>query len=116
MKQMGFDTKNPAIFQLIADLENDEETGIEFEEYLEMMAHKLGSDKDDNIIKRAYELFDDDGKDFISPDNIRRIANELGDDLNDEDIANIIQKNDLNGDGKLSFEDFQQVMKSKTFN
>lgn len=54
------------------------------------MAHKLGTNDDENIIKRAFELFDEDGKEYITPDNIRRIANELGDDLNDEDIANII--------------------------
>lgn len=71
-------------------MENDEETGISFEDYLNMMAHKLGNDNDENIIKRAFELFDEDSKDYISPENIRKIANELGDDLNDEDIANII--------------------------
>ena len=58
---MGFDTKNPAIFQLISDLENDEENGIDFEEYLNMMAHKLGTNDDENLIKRAFELFDEDG-------------------------------------------------------
>ena len=115
MKQMGFDTKNPAIFQLVSDLENDEDSGISFDEYLNMMAHKLGTNDDENIIKRAFELFDEDHKDHITPDNIRKIANELGDDLNEEDIANIIQKNDLDGDGKLTFEDFEKVMKSKTF-
>ena len=87
---MGFDTKNPAIFQLVSDLENDEETGIDFDEYLNMMAHKLGNNDDENIIKRAFELFDEDGKEYLTPENIRKIANELGDDLNDEDIANII--------------------------
>lgn len=48
-------------------------------------------------------MLDEDQNQEISVADLKKIVKELGEDLDDEEVANIIQKNDLNGDGKLTF-------------
>ena len=47
---------------------------------------------------------------------MQRVAKELGEDISDEELQEIINRADLDGDSVLGFEDFYQVMTKKTFN
>ena len=44
MKSLGFETKNPAVYKMIADFDTNENGVIEFEEFLDMMTARI-SDK-----------------------------------------------------------------------
>lgn len=87
---MGFDTKNPAIYQLVQSLDEDTDGGIDFEEYLDMMAFRFSGSNSEENIKRAFQLLDVDKNEEISVSDLKKIVNELGEDMDDEEIANII--------------------------
>merc|ERR1712119_210959 len=66
-------------------------------------------------IKEAFDLFDSDRTGEVSLDNMKRVAKELGEDISPQELQEIIQRADLDGDGALTMDDFYQVMTKKTF-
>merc|ERR1719183_1140156 len=58
MQSLGFDSKNPTIFQMIADLDQDG-TAITFEEFLDALTNKLGDKETREGINKIFNLFDE---------------------------------------------------------
>ena len=115
MKSLGFDTKNPAIFKMIADFDEDGNGVITFDEFLDMMTARISDRNTRDDLRRVFNLFDDDRKGSISVDDLRRVARELGEEISEEELKEIVQRADLDADKQLSFEDFYNVMTKKTF-
>ena len=62
-------------------------------------------------ILKAFRLFDDDNSGKISLRNLKRVARELGETMTDDELQEMIDEADRNGDGEISEEDFIRVMK-----
>jgi centrin-3 len=65
----------------------------------------LARDPRDEIL-RAFDLFDTEGKGMISLDDLRRVARELGEGLEEEELAAMIEEFDLEGKGGVGREEF----------
>ena len=115
MKTLGFDTKNPAIYQMIADFDENGNGTIEFEEFLDMMTARISDRNTKDDLKRVFNLFDDTRCGEIKVEHLKRVARELGEEISEEELKEIVQRADLDGDSKLTFEDFYNVMTRKSF-
>ena len=62
-------------------------------------------------ILKAFRLFDDDNSGKISLRNLKRVARELGETMTDDELQEMIDEADRDGDGEISEEDFIRVMK-----
>lgn len=51
-------------------------------------------------IRKAFKLFDEDGTGRISLRNLRHIAMELGENIDDDELRAMIEEFDLDGDGE----------------
>ena len=60
-------------------------------------------------------MFDDDRSEFITLQNLRRVARELGETMDDSELQEMIERADSSGEGKVSLEDFYNIMTKKTF-
>ena len=115
MQSLGFEAKNQTIFQMITDLDKNKSGNIDFEEFLDMMTARM-SDKDTREdIQKVFRLFDDDGTGSITLRNLRRVAKELGETMTDEELQEMIERADSNGDQAVSMDDFYNIMTKKTF-
>ena len=118
MQSLGFDTKNPTIFQLIAELDTPEAAkkgGIEFENFVEAINNKLGDKETKEGIRRIFDLFiDDPQSDTITLASLRRIARELGEQMSNEELKDMLERASSNGT-ELSFEEFYDIMTKKSF-
>ena len=54
-------------------------------------------------IKKAFKLFDDDNTGTISLRNLRRVAKEIGENMDDEELQAMIDEFDLDEDGESIF-------------
>ena len=60
---------------------------------------------------QAFRLFDDDETGFITLKNLRRVAKEIGENMTDEELQEMIEEADRDGDGQVSEEEFLRMMK-----
>lgn len=70
-----------------------------------MASRILARDPRDEIL-RAFELFDEGGKGKISLADLRRVARELGEGLQEEELQAMIEEFDMDGDGMISRDEF----------
>jgi len=100
MRALGFEPKKEEIQKMISDGDDDGSGTIGYEEFLKMMTHKiLNRDPKDEILK-AFRLFDDDETGKISFKNLKRVAKELGERMTDEELQEMIDEADRDGDGE----------------
>lgn len=57
-------------------------------------------------ILRAFQLFDTDDKGMISLEDLRRVARELGEGLEEEELVAMIEEFDLEGKGGVGKDEF----------
>lgn len=113
MVSLRFDKKSPIVFEMICELEaigNE----INFEQFLEAISKKLGNRETKEGIDRIFDLFDDDKTGYISLNNIKRVAKELGETLSGEELKEMIQRASGNGE-EISRDDFYKIMTKKNF-
>ena len=114
MTSLGFESKNQTIYQMISDLDADGSGQIDFEEFLELMTARV-SDKDTREnIRKIFNLFDDEKTGFISIKNLRRVAKELGETIDDSELQEMIERADTDNDGLVSEEEFYNIITKKT--
>lgn len=111
MRALGFEPKKEEIKKMIADIDKDGSGTIDFEEFLQMMTAKMGERDSREEIMKAFKLFDDDNTGFITLKNLKRVAKELGENLTDEELQEMIDEADRNGDGQIDEEEFYRIMK-----
>lgn len=111
MRALGFEPRKEEIKRMISEVYKDGSGTIEYPEFEEMMAVKIAErDPREEIIK-AFKLFDEEGTGKISFKNLKRVARDLGETLSDEEIQEMIDEADRDGDGEVSLEEFIRVMK-----
>lgn len=111
MRALGFEPKKEEIKKMISDIDKDGSGTIDFQEFLEMMTAKMSEKDSREEILKAFRLFDDDETGKISFRNLKRVAKELGENMTDEELAEMIEEADRDGDGEINEEEFLRIMK-----
>jgi len=112
---------------MIADIDKGGTGKISYEDFLELMSIKMAEKDSREEILKAFRyrvklrffpgllcscrLFDDDETGKISFKNLKRVAKELGENLTDEELQEMIDEADRDGDGEISQEEFLRIMK-----
>lgn len=113
MTSLGFEAKSASIFQMLSDMDADGSGAIDFGEWLALMTKRV-SDKDSRAnINKIFALFDDERTGYISIKNLRRISQELGDNIGDEELQELINRADTDHDGLVSEEEFYTILTRK---
>ena len=115
MQSLGFDTKNQTIYQMIQDIDKNCDGEVDFDEFLELMTSRLAGSDTKEDIQKIFELFDDDKTGYISLQNLKRVAHELGENMDDAELLEMIERADFDHDGQISSEEFFTIMTQKTF-
>lgn len=111
MRALGFEPKKEEIKKMISDIDNDGDGTISFQEFLQLMTTKMSEKDTKEEILKAFKLFDDDDTGLISFKNLKRVAKELGETMTDEELQEMIDEADRDGDGEISEEEFLRIMK-----
>lgn len=111
MRALGFEPKKEEIRKMIAEIDKDGSGTVNFDEFLDMMTVKMGERDSREEILKAFRLFDDDETGKISFRNLKRVAKELGETMTDEELQEMIDEADRDGDGEVSQDEFLRIMK-----
>ncbi|OQR92542.1 caltractin [Achlya hypogyna] len=116
MRALGFQVKKAEVRKMIADIDKDENGTIEFENFVEMMTSRMNSRDTREEVLKIFRLFDDDNTGKISFKNLKRVCSELGENLTDEEMQEMIEEADRDGDGLINEDEFFRVMKKRSGN
>ncbi|OMJ84157.1 hypothetical protein SteCoe_14783 [Stentor coeruleus] len=116
MVSLGFEAKNATLFHVVSELDKDGSGAIDFEEFLGMMSSQMTDHDSREDIRAIFTLFDIDKTGYINIKNLKKIARDLGETCDDEELLDLIRKGDSDNDGQVSFEDFYNIMTKKFSN
>merc|ERR1719281_1459784 len=111
----GLEARNQTIYQMILDMDADGSGDIEFDEFLNLMTAKMSDRDTREDIRKVFRLFDEENAGVVTIRNLRRVAKELGETMEDNELLEMIERADSDGDGNVTFEDFYNIMTKKTF-
>jgi len=111
MRALGFEPKQEEITEMITEVDVDGSGTIEFEEFKIMMVNKIQNRDPQEEILKAFRLFDDDDTGKISFKNLKRVAIELGERMTDEELQEMMEEADRDGDGEVNQDEFLRIMK-----
>ena len=111
MRALGFEPKKDEIKKMISEIDKEGSGKIDFADFLNLMTAKM-SEKDSRAeIMKAFRLFDDDDTGTITFANLKRVAKELGENMTDDELREMIEEASKSKSGEITEEEFFRIMK-----
>lgn len=86
-----------------------------FNEFVEIVCNmgaggeRPGEDEEKEL-RDAFKIFDKHGRGYICASDLRAVLQCLGEDLSEEEIEDMIREVDIDGDGRIDFEEFVKAL------
>lgn len=113
MRSIGQNPTEAKLGNMINEVDDDKNGTIHFHDFLTMMAFTMNDTNREQEIIEAFRVFDQDENGFISAAEFRHVMINIGENLTEEDIDIMIRKGDVNGDGRVKYEEFVTMISSK---
>ncbi|RUS68854.1 hypothetical protein EGW08_023384, partial [Elysia chlorotica] len=85
--------------------------GIEFDEFLPMIAREFGKKEDvDQHVRETFRSFDANGDGVISAREFRQAVAKMGQNLTDAEVSEFMRSVDKDGDGVITYEEFAKYV------
>ena len=68
------------------------------------MSKRMDVTDDQSELQEAFQVFDTDGNGYISASELKQVMSNLGENMTDEEINEMLREADLDGDGQISFQ------------
>lgn len=110
MRALGFEPKREEVRKILTEMNRESSEFLSYNDFVSIMSQKYTEKDVMDEIRKAFQLFDDDNTGFITIKNLKKVAEKLGEKFKDEDLQEMIEEADKDGDGAISLEEFAFVM------
>ena len=110
MRSLGQNPTEADLQDIINEVDADRDGTINFREFLTMMGLKMEEANREAELQEAFRLFDKDSNGLISAEELRHVMKNLGENLTDGDIGEMMREADTDGDGQINYDEFVKVM------
>jgi centrin-1 len=86
---------------------------LDFEQFLDLMTARISNKDSRDDLKKVFMLFDEEKSGFISLASLKKVVKELGENIDEAELQEMIQKADNDRDGLINEEEFYNVMTRK---
>jgi centrin-1 len=107
---LGFEPAADEVRSMVSSVDKDGSGLVDYDDFVALMAAKVAARDPLEELRKAFRLFDDDETGKISFANLKRVARELGEALSDEELQEMIDEADRDGDGEVDVEEFLRIM------
>ena len=111
---LGLAQKNPTIVRTFEDIKIKADEGeivLTFEVFLAELAKRLGNVRSTEGRNSLFQLIDDQEKEYITFDDLKSLAKEVGHVISDDDLNEIVDN--MSKDGNISFAEFDKYLARK---
>ena len=113
MRALGFEPKKEEIRKILSEVDKSGEGIIRYDDFLDIMTQKMLERDPIEEMKKAFVLICEEGHDKITLKSLQKVAKELGENMTDDELNEMIVRADTDKDGKVSFEEFYAIMTKK---
>jgi calmodulin len=111
MRSLGQNPTEQELMDMINEVDEDGSGTVDFPEFLNMMAKKIqNTDSVEDEIKEAFRVFDKEGRGHISTEEFRFVMRNIGSQMTDEEIEEMIEEADHDHDGLISYDEFAALL------
>ena len=116
MQNIGYDEKNPTVYEVITELDNPRSKnagGATFNDFCQTVNYRVPEKESTEDLRKVFNLFvDDQYSNTTSLESIKRVADELGENIEEVELNAMLNKASKSG-AKLTFDDFVAIMTGK---
>jgi len=110
IKALGLELPRDQYIQLLSKIEKDQKGYIKKKVFIEEM-RKILQKRDVKIdLIKAFQLIDEDDTGKIDFNNLKNVADILGEKVSDEEIINMLNAADEDGDGQVNLTEFMRII------
>ncbi|XP_022761666.1 calmodulin-like protein 3 [Durio zibethinus] len=117
LENMGIFITDGELTQMIEKIDANGDNCVDIDEFGELYQSIMDDKDGEEDMKDAFDVFDQNGDGYISVDELRSVLVSLGlkQGKTVEDCKRMIKKVDVDGDGRVNFMEFKQMMKGGDF-
>ena len=120
MEKLGVQIQEKELTQMIDKIDANGDGCVDAEEFSALYTAIMEDDSrgsEEDEMREAFKVFDRNGDGFITVEELRAVLASLGlkQGRTIEDCKGMIKKVDVDGDGRVNFDEFRQMMKGGGF-
>ncbi|XP_057956998.1 calmodulin-like protein 7 [Malania oleifera] len=117
LEKLGIFIPDKDLSQMIDKIDVNGDGCVDMDEFGELYMSLMDERDEEEDMREAFNVFDQNGDGFITVDELRSVLSSLG--LKQgrtlEDCKKMIMKVDVDGDGRVNFKEFKQMMRGGGF-
>lgn len=110
LKTLGLEITTDELDDIMADLDENGDGIMDFDEFVTMMDRRMSIGSQRAEIEETFRVFDKNGDGKIDFDDLKEVLTQLGEDVTDKDVNDMIKEADQSGNGVIDFEEFMHMM------
>ncbi|NWT41482.1 CETN2 protein, partial [Chroicocephalus maculipennis] len=110
VKALGCELRKEEMRRIISEFSEEGSGKLNFKSFLQVMTQKMAEPCLEKEVWKAFKVFDCDGTGKISFENLKVVASEVGEDIADEELQEMIDEADVDGDGEVNRQEFLRIL------
>jgi len=114
VRALNLDPANEGLKNMIGMIGGDGSNGIDMNEFMNLMTSQIDQQQNSEAhIMEMFRVFDEDETGRMSFKNLKRVATEIGENLTDEELQEMLDEADREGNGEVNMDEFFKIMKGQ---
>ena len=115
MKNFGYPIKKSEAQKMIADIDDNSDGEIDFEEFVTLMEKQTNTvdETEEELVLRAFKSFDKDHDGKITNYEFKYLLTQMGNKFSEEELNQLFNECNLDINGTLDYQDFINFWKKK---
>ena len=109
MKELKFDQSEPVVYDIISEIESENQNGLTYDEFVDKLTEKLQDRDSEKATERVFDLFVEDPKGAVTYEVLKKVHEEIGEDASEDDLRRLIKSGASNGTD-IPYEEFRSIM------
>lgn len=110
---LGQQVTDTELKDMVQEVDLNENGTIEFSEFYNLWIRDRDSQTEEEELRASFNVFDQDGSGAINKSELEKVMKNLDPAVTEDDLKEMMDEADQNQDGKIDYEEFCRLMKSK---